>query len=80
LGGGREDTLLPSREGAHVQHEHLDPELSAVRVFVDAVLALSDDPLPENVERYLAASDALEGFRLETKAAHEPRGLTKGRI
>jgi hypothetical protein len=30
--------------------------------FRDAVLALSDDPDPENVARYLAASRALDGF------------------
>jgi hypothetical protein len=54
--------------------EHLDglrriaegfppPEPSAVRRFVEAVRALSDDPRPENVERYLLASHALEGPR-----------------
>ena len=54
--------------------EHLDglrriaegfpaPEPSAVRRFVEAVRALSDDPRPENVERYLLASSALEGLR-----------------
>jgi hypothetical protein len=36
------------------------PEPLAVRRFVEAVLALSDNPLPENVERYLVASRALE--------------------
>jgi hypothetical protein len=43
-----------------VQYEHIEPKASAVRAFVDAVLALSDDPQPENVERYLVASHALE--------------------
>jgi hypothetical protein len=33
---------------------------SALRQFVDAVHAFSDDPGPENLERYLAASRALE--------------------
>jgi hypothetical protein len=60
LDGGREDVRLPAREGVYVQHEHLDPKPAAVRAFVAAVLALSDDPQPDNVERYLVASDALE--------------------
>jgi len=71
LGGGREDARLPAHEGAHVQHEHPDllrrsaevHEPSAVRRFVDAVLALSDDPRPDNVERYLIESRALEDSR-----------------
>ncbi len=71
--------------------EHLDglrriaegfppPEPSAVRRFVEAVRALSDDPRPENVERYLLASYALEGPPLEKNSAPRSRGLTKGRI
>jgi hypothetical protein len=36
-------------------------ERTAFRQFVAAVLALSDDPGPANLERYLAASRALEG-------------------
>jgi hypothetical protein len=43
------------------------PKPSAVRRFVDAVLVLSDEPQPENVERYLAASRALEGSRSSRK-------------
>jgi len=35
-------------------------ERSAHRQFVDAVIAFSDDPGPENLERYLAASRSLE--------------------
>jgi hypothetical protein len=54
------------------------PRSSAVRRFVGAVLALSDDPRPENVERYLVASRALERSAREG-AAPESRGLTKGR-
>jgi hypothetical protein len=50
-------------------HEHLDPTPVAVRAFVDAVLALSDDPQPDNVDRYLVASDALE----ESSSRREPR-------
>jgi hypothetical protein len=42
-------------------------EYSALRRFVDAVLALSDDPQPENVERYLVASRALEDSRSRRK-------------
>jgi hypothetical protein len=65
--------------------EHLDlalpaPELSAVRRFVEAVRALSDNPRSGHVERYLVASRALEDSPLEKKAAPESRGLTKGRI
>jgi hypothetical protein len=46
----------------------------AIRRFVDAVLVLLDDPQPDNVERYLVASRALE-----RDAAPASRGLTKGR-
>ena len=38
----------------------------ALRQFVDAVVALSDEPGPANLERYLAASRSLEEARLET--------------
>jgi hypothetical protein len=51
------------------------PEPSAIRWFVEAVLALSDDPQPENVERYLVASTALE----DSRSCAQSRGLTKGR-
>jgi hypothetical protein len=37
-------------------------EFAAVRRFVEAVRRLSADPRPENVERYLVASRALDGF------------------
>jgi hypothetical protein len=37
----------------------------AIREMVDAVVALSEDPRPANVARYLAASRALEDSRLE---------------
>lgn len=37
---------------------------STLRVFVEAVLALSDDPAQSNVERYLRASRLLEDSRL----------------
>jgi hypothetical protein len=40
----------------------------AFRLFADAVAALGDDPGPENLERYLAASRLLE----ETKRAPRP--------
>jgi hypothetical protein len=39
------------------------PEPSAVHRFVEAVLALSENPRRENVERYLVASRALEDSR-----------------
>ena len=87
LGGAREDTRLSAHEGAHVQHEHLDllrrsaevPKPLGMRRFFEAVLALSDDPRPESVERYLIASRALEDSRSKN-VAPESRGLTKGRI
>jgi hypothetical protein len=44
---------------AKVEPAHPD----AVRKLVAAVVALSDDPGPLNVERYLAASQALEDSR-----------------
>ena len=47
--------------------EGLSPEPSAVRRFVAAVLAVSEDPQPENVERYLAASRVLEDARSNRK-------------
>jgi hypothetical protein len=36
------------------------PARTPIQELMDAVLALSDDPRPANVERYLAASRALE--------------------
>ena len=42
-----------------------EPSPSAVGALVEAVLALSDDPRHENVERYLVASRALEDSRSE---------------
>ena len=46
------------------------PESSALRRFVGAVQALSQDPAPLNVERYLFASRALE----ESVSASGPVG------
>jgi hypothetical protein len=53
-----------------MRNEHLDllrriadEGKGEVRAFIDAVLALLEDPRPENVERYLVASHALEGSR-----------------
>jgi hypothetical protein len=40
----------------------LTPE-RAFRLFADAIAALADDPGPENLERYLAASRLLEEAR-----------------
>jgi hypothetical protein len=46
-------------------------ERNAIRKFVDAVRALSDDPGPANLERYLAASLELEESRRpRASAAH----------
>jgi hypothetical protein len=82
LGGGRDDARRDAREGAEVQFEHLDqpsaPKPAAVRAFVEAVLALSDDPQRANVERYLRASHVLEDSR-SRRRSRESRGLTKGR-
>jgi hypothetical protein len=44
------------------------PQPDAIRRLVDAVVALSDDPKRANVERYLAASRALESSPLAEKA------------
>src|SRR4051794_15029749 len=51
-----------------MRQEHLDrsrriaerPRLAELCRFIDAVVALSADPQPDNVERYLVASRALE--------------------
>jgi hypothetical protein len=45
-------------------------EQNALRQFVDAVHALSDEPTKANVERYLAESSALEHHR---RSARTPR-------
>jgi hypothetical protein len=45
------------------------PERGVFSQFVDAVLALSDDPRPANLDRYLAASRAVE----EARAAARPQ-------
>jgi hypothetical protein len=47
----------------------LEPERRAFRLFGDALLAFSDDPGPDNLERYLAASRGLE----ESRRAREKR-------
>jgi hypothetical protein len=73
LGARSEDAQFLAREGAHMRRERSDrsrrfaevPKTSAMRRFVDAVVALSDDPRPDNIERYLVASRALEDFRRE---------------
>jgi hypothetical protein len=87
LGGADEDMRLRARESEQMRLDHPDiaegGEVSvsaAVRWFVETVLALSDNPGPENVERYLAASRALEYIRSRREPRLESRGLTKGRI
>jgi hypothetical protein len=82
LGGGSDDARLRARNGAQMALDHAHglrritgdcpaavraPEHARVRRFVDAVLALSDDPKPENVEQYLVASRALEDSRSRRK-------------
>jgi hypothetical protein len=49
-------------------------EQNAVREFVDAVRALSDDPGPANLERYLAVSRELEELRRP-----RPRSRSRGK-
>jgi hypothetical protein len=54
-----------------VRHDHLHPlqrfaegpEHAALSAFVEAVRALSDDPAPDNVKRYMVVSRALEDSR-----------------
>ena len=74
MGGGRGDARLPARKAAEMLREHLDllrriaeEGPAEVREFVEAVLALSDDPCPENIDKYLVASRALEGTRSSAK-------------
>jgi len=56
----------------HVKHE--------IREFVDAVLALSDDPGPANLRRYLAVSRELEESRRPRQsAAQEVRARPRDR-
>jgi hypothetical protein len=50
------------------RHDKLDrpptADRDALRQFVEAVVAFSDEPGPANLERYLAASRSLEEARL----------------
>jgi hypothetical protein len=49
----------------------------AFRLFVSAVLAFSDDPGPDNLERYLAASRALEESRCSRQTRARARARTE---
>jgi len=49
-------------------------EREAFRQFADAVLDFSDEPEPANLERYLAASRALEESRLQDDRQPDPIG------
>jgi hypothetical protein len=49
----------------------------AFRQFVDAVLALSDDPEPANVERYLEASRTLDESRGPRQTMRRSRPTAK---
>jgi hypothetical protein len=53
-------------------------EKSAFRQFADAVVAFSDDPGPDGLERYLAASRALEEARRSREPATQTRASGKG--
>lgn len=48
-------------------------ERTALRQFVDAVLAFSKDPGPANLERYLAASRSLEESRRSGQTGPQAR-------
>jgi hypothetical protein len=48
------------------------PAPTAVRQLVDAVVAFCEDPGPDNLERYLAASRALEDSRLQRAGSDSP--------
>lgn len=53
-------------------------ERRAVRQFVAAVLAFSDDPGPPNLERYLEASRALEESRRARQTPPPARSRSEG--
>jgi hypothetical protein len=53
-------------------------ERRVLRQFVDAVVALSEDPEPANVERYLEASRALEESRRSRQQRPQARTKTGG--
>jgi hypothetical protein len=55
-----QNTAAPSRESLV---RLATGERSALRQFVDAVVAFSDDHNPANLERYLAASRSLDESR-----------------
>jgi hypothetical protein len=56
------------------------PKAGAVRELINAVLALSDDPAPGNVERYLAASQALEDSRPPRRTKARARNTSTPRV
>jgi len=54
----------PTAAGSHESRVRpATKERTALRQFVDAVVAFSDDHGPANLERYLAASRSLEDSR-----------------
>ena len=55
----------------------VDETLRAYRRFSDALLEFSEDPSPDNLERYLAASAAIESSRdvSDVRAAVDPAVL-----
>jgi hypothetical protein len=70
LDAGREDAEPSAREAEGMGDSALPPpQPDAIRQLVDAVLALSDDPAPANVQRYLAVSRALEASRSKAKTS-----------
>jgi hypothetical protein len=53
-------------------------EQTAFRQFIEAVVALSEDPEPANVERYLAASRELEESQRSRQTPPRARRRTRG--
>jgi hypothetical protein len=76
LGGAAEDTRFHSRERVRVRYEDIDQH-SAIGRFVAAVLALSDDPAPPNLDRYLIASRRLEDARSAASSQRRDERLTQ---
>ena len=62
-GAAKRDRVEMAQNGRMTPARLEPPSPAATRQLVDAVVALSEDPGPDNLERYLAASRALEDSR-----------------
>jgi hypothetical protein len=60
------------------QDGHKPPDRRALQDFIDAVHALSDDPRPANLERYLGSSRALDESRRSRQPAPAGGSRPKG--